>query len=601
MSDTIVRDRWSRPLIVPPEGGKPVAYTRVSTLAKALDDLNQLMMWKQRKTAEGLLRRPDLLTRLSGAIANGDPDTDWPTKKDLNRICSEAVEAAGASKGSSAGTGFHALTEAIDRGEDPQYVGADDRARLDAYRKATEGYTPLAAETFVVCDELRAAGSFDRLWLCPDGAVRVGDLKGLAVDTPIATPTGWSTMGDLEVGDEVFGPDGKPTSVIAKSDVKHIDCYRVRFDDGTSLVCDAEHLWETWARRDGNDRAVRSVGDIAATIRTPQGQAHHRIPVTEPLVLPEADLSLDPYVLGVWLGDCKRTSGEFTTAADDTFIPAAVRERGYVVSDCKAPKPSVRCYNIRGLRKDLRALGILGEKQVPKAYLRGSIDQRLDLLRGLMDTDGSYNIARKRVVFSVVDDWLADAVHDLATSLGERAHRTSAQGHGFGKDVTVHVVEWRPGRFNPFTMPRKADKVTVGGSRATRAYRRVIVAVEATSRVPTACVAVDSDSHLFLAGREMVATHNTGKSEPQYPLATAMQLAIYANGSRYDPATGEREPLHEDLDLSTGLLVHMPAVGGCTVYPLDIGKGWMAAVTASVVHGDIRRWKPEDLIRGEVA
>ena len=269
MSD-IARDRWGRPLIIPPEGGKPVAYTRVSTLAKALDDLNQLMMWKQRKTAEGLLRRPDLMTRLSGAIANGDPDTDWPTKKDLNRICSEAVEAAGASKGSSAGTGFHALTEAIDRGEDPQYVGADDRARLDAYRTATEGYTPLDAETFVVCDELRAAGSFDRLWLCPDGAVRVGDLK-------------------------------------------------------------------------------------------------------------------------------------------------------------------------------------------------------------------------------------------------------------------------------------------------------------------------------------------TGKSEPQYPLATAMQLAIYANGSRYDPATGERTPLHEDLDLSTGLLVHMPAVGGCTVYPLDIGKGWMAAVTASVVHHDIRKWKPEDLIRKEVA
>ena len=265
----IARDRWQRPLIVPPEGGKPVAYTRVSTLSKTLDDLNQLMLWRQRKTAEGLLRRPDLLTRLSGAIANGDPDNDWPTKKDLNRICSEAVEAAGASKGASAGTGLHALTEAVDRGEHPEFVGAEDRSRLSAYMKAMAGYTPLDAETFVVCDELQAAGTFDRLWLCPDGMVRVGDLK-------------------------------------------------------------------------------------------------------------------------------------------------------------------------------------------------------------------------------------------------------------------------------------------------------------------------------------------TGKSEPQYPLATAMQLAIYANGSRYDADTGAREPLHDDLDLSTGLLVHMPAVGGCEVYPLDIGKGWMAAVTASVVHGDIRRWKPEDLIRAQV-
>ena len=69
------------PPIIPPDGGEPVAYTRVSTLAKALDDLNNLMAWKARKTAEGLVRRPDLLTRVAGAIANGDPDTDWPTKK----------------------------------------------------------------------------------------------------------------------------------------------------------------------------------------------------------------------------------------------------------------------------------------------------------------------------------------------------------------------------------------------------------------------------------------------------------------------------------------------------------------------------------------
>lgn len=173
----IPRDRWDRPLIVPIEGGEPVPFTRVSTLAKALDDQTALMAWKQRKTAEGLVRRPDLLTRVAGALANGDPDTDWPTKKDLNRVCSEATEAAGASKGSSAGTGFHALTEAIDRGEEPMFVTPDDAKRLDAYRAATQGYTALDIETFVVNDAVRAAGTFDRLWLCPDGRVRVGDLK----------------------------------------------------------------------------------------------------------------------------------------------------------------------------------------------------------------------------------------------------------------------------------------------------------------------------------------------------------------------------------------------------------------------------------------
>ena len=173
----ISRDRWGRPLITPPDGGDPIAYTRVSTLAKSLDDLNNLMTWKQRKTAEGLVRRPDLLTRIAGAIANGDPDTDWPTKRDLNGICEEATEAAGASKGRSAGTGFHALTEAIDRGDEPAFIPDADRARLDDYRRATEGYEPIDIELFVVNDIIRAAGTFDRLYRCPDGKVRVGDLK----------------------------------------------------------------------------------------------------------------------------------------------------------------------------------------------------------------------------------------------------------------------------------------------------------------------------------------------------------------------------------------------------------------------------------------
>lgn len=173
----IPRDRWDRPLIIPPEGGEPRAYTRVSKLAKALDDQHMLMLWQQRKVLEGVIRRPDLLTRGAGVIAKGDPDTDQPTKKALNAICGEAREAAGANKGSSAGTGFHDLTEAIDRGNEPLYVPDSDRARLNAYRYAMADYIPLDIETFVVNDRVRAAGTFDRLLLCPDGKVRVGDLK----------------------------------------------------------------------------------------------------------------------------------------------------------------------------------------------------------------------------------------------------------------------------------------------------------------------------------------------------------------------------------------------------------------------------------------
>lgn len=185
----IERDRWGRPQILQADG-KRHPYTRVSTLAKALDDLNNLMAWKARKTAEGLVRRPDLLTRAAGALSTGDPDTDWPTKRELNSIVGEATEAAGATKGASAGTGFHSLTEALDRGVlDPTLVPQADRERLDDYRAAMDGYEVLDIECFVVNDELAAAGTFDRLVLCPDGRVRVADLKSgkSEADYPLAT------------------------------------------------------------------------------------------------------------------------------------------------------------------------------------------------------------------------------------------------------------------------------------------------------------------------------------------------------------------------------------------------------------------------------
>lgn len=180
----IVRDRYDRPLIAPlREDGtpdltvKPVPYTRVSKLAKALDDLNQLMAWKARKTAEGLVRRPDILTLVSGAIATGNPDTDWATKKALNEACEQAQEAAGSSRGSTAGTGFHSLTEAMDRGNEPAFVSDADQLRLDAYRHQTRNIEWLDIECFVVNDIVKAAGTFDRLGRLPDGRVVVADLK----------------------------------------------------------------------------------------------------------------------------------------------------------------------------------------------------------------------------------------------------------------------------------------------------------------------------------------------------------------------------------------------------------------------------------------
>ena len=190
MPDTeIPRDRYGRPLIIPIEGGDPGPYNRASGVGKTLDDLTGLMLWKARKTAEGLIRRPDLLTGVAGIIANGDPDTDRNAKRDLNRICDQAQEAAGASKGSTAGTGFHSLTEAIDKGQEPLFVPDADRVRLEAYKAATASLEMVDIETFIVNDDIQAAGTFDRLVRLPDGRVVVADLKSgkSEADYPLST------------------------------------------------------------------------------------------------------------------------------------------------------------------------------------------------------------------------------------------------------------------------------------------------------------------------------------------------------------------------------------------------------------------------------
>jgi len=189
------RDRWKRPLIIPTRGGDPVPYTRTSTLAKTLDDGAALTLWKQRVTAVGLLRRTDLRDRVAGVMAKYRTDPIADGKQELNAIVRDATEAGGASAAAGTGTGLHQLTEAIDRGEEPDVVPDQWVPALAAYRAAMVPFEVLGLEQFVVTDDVLAAGTFDRLLRCPDGKVRVADLKTgshdadypLSVATQIAT------------------------------------------------------------------------------------------------------------------------------------------------------------------------------------------------------------------------------------------------------------------------------------------------------------------------------------------------------------------------------------------------------------------------------
>ncbi len=174
----IKRDRFGRPLIIPAEGGKPVGYTRASTLAKKLDDLNGLIAWKQRVTALGVVQDREVYQRLcSIASTVPEPLKDKDIKAQFVSVVEEAFKAGGGEKAAAAGTALHELTEYVDRRETPAYVPDDLAPILDCYIWGTTALEHVAMELFVVVDELKVAGSLDRLVRLPDGRVVVADIK----------------------------------------------------------------------------------------------------------------------------------------------------------------------------------------------------------------------------------------------------------------------------------------------------------------------------------------------------------------------------------------------------------------------------------------
>lgn len=162
------RDRYGRPLVVPPGGGKPVAYTRCTTFVGALEDTYNLARWQMRMVAVGLVDRPDL--HLAAAAHRDDKDR-------LNEVCEQAVEAAKGHAAATTGTALHALTEQVDRGQPPTTVPDAYRADIDAYVAATAGLEVVAVEQFGVHDGLKVGGTWDRIYRLPDGRLVVGDLK----------------------------------------------------------------------------------------------------------------------------------------------------------------------------------------------------------------------------------------------------------------------------------------------------------------------------------------------------------------------------------------------------------------------------------------
>ncbi|ACU40835.1 replicative DNA helicase [Actinosynnema pretiosum subsp. pretiosum] len=328
-------------------------------------------------------------------------------------------------------------------------------------------------------------------------AARPGVGKALALDTPLATPTGWTTMGEVRVGDLLLDADGLPTRVVAATGVmRGRPCHEVVFSDGSVLLADAEHQWLTGAP---GASAVRTTAELAEALRRGETPS---VAGAAPLALPDRPLPIAPYSLGVLLGG-HAASARFTS--EDAEVLWNVGADGYEVraspacQGCGAASTGVRdcpeCHSERGtLQGLLHGAGVLGSERVPAGYLRASEPQRRALLAGLLDTAGT--VAEDGSVrFEASGAGLARDVRELVVGLG---YRCAGDGVVVGFEAGDDV----------FRVERKRLEHKDRGQRAG-AGTRFVVGVRPVASVPVRCVEVDNAAHLYLAGRSMIPTHNS--------------------------------------------------------------------------------------------
>lgn len=417
----------------------------------------------------------------------------------------------------------------------------------------------------------------------PDGFLDLwarGHGKAVDVEEPVPTPDGWKKHGDLAPGDAVYGPDGMPTRVVAKTPVfTDAACFKVTFCDGYSVVVSAEHLWtvdlpdrsringtnqrKKWKRVTLSTRELKTHVDDAIRVLN---RRYPTIPVAKPIQRPDADLPIDPYILGCWLGDGNANAAAMTTSWEDwphfrrEFEAAGHTVRvaydrgnclgyrvdsrnsrntcirghdktgrnGYLVPgtariQCKACKANhqrhkkfgdVRTPRIRSKPELLRQIGLLSasfplkkiEKHIPEQYLMASEAQRWALLQGLMDTDGHCHKDHAQCQFVSVIDRMADQVFDLCQSLGLKPTKR--------RQTVLYKGERRPfwqilflGRADkpPFRLQRKIDRCTADWQIP---YRK-IKSVEPVPSQPVSCITVDREDGLYLIGKNYVTTHNS--------------------------------------------------------------------------------------------
>ena len=471
---------------------------------------------------------------------------------------------------------------AVEAGERLGFLPGDLMAKVDPYLR------PLFDALNDMLDPEKVSAHLEK------GVIEVAPLafmRGRAqpVEQPVLTPSGWQAIGTLRVGDLVVGSDGRPTPVLGVYPQGRRPVYRVRTQDGASTLCCAEHLWHVFTREDrrrGTGRVLQT-GQMMARLRR-NHQHRYELPlVSAPVELEPQDVPLDPYALGLLLGDgciTGKTTPTFTTGdpelteALESALDGIVLERksdvDYVVQHPAGGRGGLLIANPATVT--LRELGLEGTRSttkfVPEAYLRNSAAVRLGVLQGLLDTDGgpvTQHGRTCRVQYATCSPRLRDDVQYLVRSLGGvaswRARAADGRQPGLARGRAVehrhdaYVMDIRlPQGIEPFRLTRKRETYAAhGGGRPMR----FIDAIEPAGERETVCIQVAAADSLYVTD-DFLVTHNTlndsfvilDEAQNTTPEQMKMFLTRLGFGSKM-VVTGDVTQVDLPRDQRSGLLV----------------------------------------------
>lgn len=358
--------------------------------------------------------------------------------------------------------------------------------------------------------------------------------KDLAIDTVIPTPDGDRRIGDILVGDYVFDGNGNPTRVLYVSPVfDDHRCFEITFDNGDKVIAGENHLWKVrdTKRRKNDDRrvVVNTRQDIKSCVPSVTGEIVvetvdmynnynsgkynlYSIDISGRAEYEEKKLEVHPYTLGVWLGDGNSNDFVITNPLRDYSIVQRIKDYGDIVVELSHKD---RCHKYKvgsEYRKDnpknsfLKAMNLHFNKHIPYVYKYSSVEQRLELVRGMMDTDG-YIDTRGHMEYTSIRMRLAEDFREVLSSLGVKSKLHTKTKKIKDEDYTFYCVSFNGDKYDYFYLKRKLDRQKSCAKENTR--RLYIRDIREVPTVKTKCIMVDNSDHVFLCTKSYIRTHNT--------------------------------------------------------------------------------------------